>query len=93
MWERAYTVSSFVVNCDNEVGPQNLKETLKVFDYTKKWMQALMDDQNITWNLLDLLADGWKDKNSSAPELLSLGSCNIHMIHDNYSTRQKCTDW
>ena len=55
-------------------------------------MQASMDDQNIHWNLLDLLADDWKDNNLSATGLLSLSSWGIYVLRDNYSTGQKCTD-
>ena len=33
-----------------------------------------MDDQTISWKLLDLTADDQEDNNSSAPEVLSLVS-------------------
>ena len=48
--------------------------------------------QNVNWKLLELLADGWKD-NPSTPELPSLGSWVILLLHDGCNTGQKCTDW
>lgn len=79
MWEPEYMVSSFVVNDDKETGLENSKETLKNLDYTNEWMQTSVNGLIIIWKLLDLLIDGWKD-NSSAPELLSLGSWGIHVL-------------
>lgn len=92
MWEPEYMVSSFVVNDDKETGLENSKETLKDLDYTNEWMQTSVNGQIIIWKLLDLLVDGWKD-NSSAPELLSLGSWGIHVLRDTHNTGRKCIDW
>ena len=44
-------------------------------------MQASVDGQNVYWKLLDLLADNLKNSNTSPPELPSLGSWVMHVLH------------
>ena len=43
-------------------------------------MQVFVEISSISWKLLDLLADYQEVDNLSAPELLSLCSCGIHML-------------
>ena len=52
-----------------------------------------MDDQTISWKLLDLTADDQEDNNSSAPEVLSLVSWDIHVLYGAYNTGQNYSDW
>ena len=59
---------------DVETGLEKLNETLKDLDYSNKLMQALMDGQKVKQKLLYLSEDEQKENNSSASELLSLGS-------------------
>ena len=56
-------------------------------------MQASVDGQNVYWKLLDLLADNLKNSNTSPPELPSLGSWVMHVLHGVYNIGQKCTEW
>ena len=63
-------------------------------DYVNKLVQVSMDGPNVNWKLHELLEetrDG--ESNCSAPTLLQLGSCGLHVLHGAYGTGQKATDW
>ena len=55
-------------------------------------MQISIDSPNISNKLLDIIHYR-KNNNLPAPELLSLGSCGIHMLYDVYNIWQERTDW
>ena len=60
---------------DGETGLEKLKETLKGLDFSSKLIKVSMYNPNmIRWYQ--------KDDTLSAPELLSLGSCEMHMLQD-----------
>ena len=82
---RTVLIHCFLEMVRNWKKPKNL-------DYrTNKLIQGSMDDHNINWKLLNLL-DYWKD-NPFASKLLFPGGCGIYMLHGDYNTRQKWTDF
>ena len=44
-----------------------------------------MDSPNVSWKLLDLVANDRKDNDPSASEPLSLGSCVTQVVHGDYN--------
>ena len=53
-----------------------------------------MDGPNVNWKLHELLEETRdEESNCSAPTLLQLGSCGLHVLHGAYGTGQKATDW
>ena len=51
-----------------------------------------MDSPNVSWKLLDLVANDRKDNDPSASEPLSLGSCVTQVVHGDYNVGQRSTD-
>lgn len=55
-------------------------------------MQVSIDSPNISNKLFDIIHYR-KNNNLPAPELLSLGSCGIHILYYAYNIWQERTDW
>ena len=44
-------------------------------------IQVSMDGPNVNWKLLSSIVDE-RQSNDDYPELLDIGSCSLHVIHD-----------
>ena len=91
--QRSYIGSSFMGHADAVSCLEHLKERMKDIDYTNNLLQLSMDGPNVNWKVLGLLKEDRQENNSQAPDLLSLGSCGIHVLHGAYTRWQQVTDW
>ena len=56
-------------------------------------VQLSMDGPNVNWAVLDSLEEYRKSPNQSAPDLVNIGSCGLHVLHGAYNAGHKETDW
>ena len=75
---------------DAELCLEKLKEVMEGLDY-EKLLQVSMDGLHVNWKLLRLLED--ERNSSSAPKLLNIGSCGLHVLHGAYEHGQKHSEW
>ena len=51
-----------------------------------------MDGPNVNWKMLDLTVED-RNSNETYPNLLDVGSCNLHVVHGAFRTGMKQTGW
>ena len=92
--ERYYIGSSFMGHGDAELCLKKLIATMNGLDYVYKLVQVSMDGPHVNWKLHELLVEDRNEVSTgSAPTLLQLGSCGLHVLHGAFGTGQKATDW
>ena len=71
---------------------ENLKSTLSKLN-NRKLLQITMDGPRVNWKLLPLLNEDRQKEDADLPQLLNVGSCSLHVVHEAFCTGCQCNDW
>lgn len=68
--------------------------TLSVLEsglYVHNMVQVSMDGPNVNWKFLKLLQEKLKQKHNS--NLINIGSCGLHIVHNSFKSGAEVTGW
>ena len=71
----------------------DFKKAHKDLDIVNNLVQLSMDGPNVNWSMHRVLDDFRKEENPSAPSLIVIGSCGLHVVYGAYQTGHRETDW
>ena len=69
---------------------KNFNESLKVLD-ANKLIQSGMDGLNVNIKLLKMIQAEWSENKQH--QLIDIGSCGLHTIHNTFKTGAESTGW
>ena len=67
--------------------------SMKGLDYNHHLIQLSMDGPIVNWKLLELLQEHCIKNDLLAPDLLSIISCRLHVLHGTFNNGQNSTGW
>ena len=90
---RSFIGSHFMGRASAEDTFASLKEVHKDLDLVGNIVQVSMDGPNVYWKTVEIIEDHRKIQDPNCPNLIIIGSCELHVVHGAYGAGQNASDW